>query len=88
MMARAMKTTGLEPGLTDSEISSLLGAYTDGTSASNYAKGKYRSLLEDRNCFRYGGQYHSAEEQCNTCRGCRDGSKAAAKIETDISIEM
>ena len=38
MLARAMKLTGLESGLTDHEISSLTAVYTDGASVSDYAK--------------------------------------------------
>jgi len=38
MIARAIDLTGIEANLTDSEISSLLAGYADGTSTSNYAK--------------------------------------------------
>jgi hypothetical protein len=37
MIARAMKITGLEISLNDSEISELLEEYSDGTSVSDYA---------------------------------------------------
>ncbi len=38
MIARAMKITGLEVNLTDSEINELLGTYSDGATAMDYAK--------------------------------------------------
>ncbi len=38
MIARAMAITKLSAGLTDSEISQFLGAFSDGESASSYAK--------------------------------------------------
>ena len=38
MIARAMKITGLDVSMTESEISSLLGAYSDGAAVMDYAK--------------------------------------------------
>ncbi|NCB52630.1 MAG: hypothetical protein EOM54_12245 [Clostridia bacterium] len=38
MIARAMKLTGLEVSLAESDISELLGVYADGASASDYAE--------------------------------------------------
>jgi len=38
MIARAMKLTGLEAGLTDSDVSGALAGFTDADSASAYAK--------------------------------------------------
>ena len=38
IIARAMKLTGLSVSLTDSDISTLLAGYTDGSSASDFAK--------------------------------------------------
>ena len=46
MIARTMKITRLEADLTDSEIDSLLRAYTDGMSASNYAKESIAACLK------------------------------------------
>ncbi|MDP4153236.1 MAG: S-layer homology domain-containing protein, partial [Bacillota bacterium] len=38
MIARAMKITGLNADITDSEINNLLGTYSDGIAVSDYAK--------------------------------------------------
>ena len=46
MIARAMKITGLTVALTDSDISSLLGAYLDVASASDYAKDSIVACLK------------------------------------------
>jgi len=46
MIARAMKLTGLEPTLTDSQISQLLAVYVDAAGASSYAKSSIASCLE------------------------------------------
>ncbi len=46
MIARAMRITGLDNGLTDSEVSALLGAYKDVASASNYAKASIAVCLK------------------------------------------
>ncbi len=39
MIANAMKTTGLKVSMTDSEITKLLGTYSDGAFTSDYAEG-------------------------------------------------
>ncbi len=46
MIARAMKITGLNVSLTDSETSSLLAGYTDCASAADYAKGSIAACLK------------------------------------------
>ena len=46
MTARAMKITGLKADLTDSEVSSLLSAYTDASSVQNYAKESIAACLK------------------------------------------
>ena len=46
MIARAMKITGLTVTLTDSDVSTLIGAYTDGASASDYAKDSMVACLK------------------------------------------
>ena len=46
MIARAMKITGLDSGLKDSEISSLLVNYSDNTAASGYAKTSIAACLK------------------------------------------
>ena len=46
MIARAMKITGLQTELKDSEISSLLTNYKDGSAASNYAKSSIAACLK------------------------------------------
>jgi len=46
MMARAMKITGLKVSLTDRDASSLLAAYTDASSASDYAVGSIAACLK------------------------------------------
>jgi hypothetical protein len=46
MIARAMKITGLNSELKDSEISSLLAKYPDGTAASDYAKTSIAACLK------------------------------------------
>jgi len=38
MVARAMKITGLEAGMTDSEVSKVLAGFTDANSTADYAK--------------------------------------------------
>ena len=46
MIARAMKITDLDVNLTDSDVSTLLGAYTDGASVSAYAKDSIARCLK------------------------------------------
>ncbi len=46
MIARAMKITGLKVTLTDNEISTLIGTYMDGASASDYAKDGIAACLK------------------------------------------
>ncbi|MEA5038621.1 MAG: S-layer homology domain-containing protein [Clostridiaceae bacterium] len=46
MIARAMKITNLEVSLTDSELSKLIGAFLDGSSASNYAEDSIAACLK------------------------------------------
>lgn len=46
MIARAMKLTGLEVSLTNSDISGLLTGYTDTTSFSDYAKDSIAACLK------------------------------------------
>ena len=46
MLARAMKITGIDVNLTDSDVSTLLGAYTDGASVSAYAKDSIARCLK------------------------------------------
>jgi|GEM_PF-1049433 len=46
IIARAMEITDLESTLTDSEISSLLAAYSDSASASAYAKASIAACLD------------------------------------------
>jgi hypothetical protein len=46
MIARAMKITGLDAKLTNGEISQLLSAFSDGTSASAYAKENIAACLK------------------------------------------
>ncbi|MBN7773539.1 S-layer homology domain-containing protein [Clostridium aminobutyricum] len=46
MLARAMKVTGLNADLTDKNVSELIGAYTDGTAVSAYAKESVAACLE------------------------------------------
>ncbi|MBN7773536.1 S-layer homology domain-containing protein [Clostridium aminobutyricum] len=46
ILARAMKVTGLNADLTDKNVSELIGAYTDGTAVSAYAKESVAACLE------------------------------------------
>ncbi|MPM28888.1 hypothetical protein SDC9_75425 [bioreactor metagenome] len=46
MLARAMKLTGLDVIVTDGDVSALLGAYTDGATASAYAEGSIALCLK------------------------------------------
>jgi len=46
MIARAMKITGLESTLTDSEISFVLTGYTDAEDSVGYAKSSIASCLK------------------------------------------
>ncbi|WP_051280852.1 cadherin-like domain-containing protein [Anaerovorax odorimutans] len=46
MIARAMKITGIEPTVTESEISTLLAEYTDAQGTSSYAKADVASCLQ------------------------------------------
>lgn len=46
ILGRAMKNTGLNITMTDSEISSLLDNYSDGNSASAYAKTSVAGCLK------------------------------------------
>jgi len=46
MLARAMKLTGLDVSLTDGDVRALLGAYTDGASASAYAEDSIARCLK------------------------------------------
>ncbi|BAL00304.1 putative surface layer protein [Oscillibacter valericigenes Sjm18-20] len=46
MIARAMKITGLTVTLTDSDVSALIGVYTDGASASDYAEDSIAACLK------------------------------------------
>jgi len=46
MIARALKITGLEIILSDSEISELFGAYADGTSVSDYAESSIAACVK------------------------------------------
>jgi hypothetical protein len=48
MIARAMKITGLTVTLTDSDVSTLIGTYTDGASASDYAENSIAACLKAR----------------------------------------
>ena len=45
MIERAMKLTKLDPALTDSEVSGLLGSYADASVASGYAKSSIAACL-------------------------------------------
>lgn len=46
MIARAMKLTGLNPKIQESEADSLLANYADGTDASAYAKTSLAACLK------------------------------------------
>lgn len=46
MIARAMKITGLDATLTDSEMVTLLASYTDSADASDYAKSSIAACLK------------------------------------------
>ena len=46
MIARAMKITGLDATLTDSEMVTLLASYTDSANASDYAKTSIAACLK------------------------------------------
>lgn len=46
MLARAMRLTGIDISLTDSETSRLLGAFTDSSDASAFAKESIAACLK------------------------------------------